>query len=122
MHMFEPRMPVSIAIWPDAVSGSMLAMKNGDTVRAPLVRPLLEVLHEQVRTAAARAEDDADVVAVVVVDLEARVGERLLGRGDAEDDVAIGAPDGLEVHPLRAVEVVDLTGRPGPRRATGPSA
>ena len=36
MHMFEPRMPVSIAICPDAVSGSMLAMKNGDTVRAPL--------------------------------------------------------------------------------------
>ncbi len=37
MHMFEPRMPVSMAIWPDAVSGSMLAMKKGLTVRAPLV-------------------------------------------------------------------------------------
>ena len=35
MHMFGPRMPVSIAIWPDAVSGSMLAMKNGLTDRAP---------------------------------------------------------------------------------------
>ena len=86
----------------------MLAMKNGDTVRAPLVLPLLDVLHEQVRAAAATAEDDADVVAVVVGDLEARVGQRLLGRRDAHDDVAIGAADGLEVHPLRAVEVVDL--------------
>ena len=55
-----------------------------------------------------RAEDDADVVAVVVCDLEAGVGERLLGRGDAEDDVLVRAPDGLEVHPLRGVEVVDL--------------
>ena len=26
MHMFGPRIPVSIAIWPDAVSGSMFAM------------------------------------------------------------------------------------------------
>ncbi len=37
MHMFGPRMPVSMAIWPDAVSGSMLAMKKGLTVRAPFV-------------------------------------------------------------------------------------
>ena len=37
MHMFGPRMPVSIAIWPDAVSGSMLAMKKGLTARAPFV-------------------------------------------------------------------------------------
>jgi hypothetical protein len=34
-HMLWPRMPVSIAIWPDAVSGSMLAMKNGLTNREP---------------------------------------------------------------------------------------
>ena len=50
MHMFEPRMPVSIAIWPDAVSGSMLAMKNGLTVRAPFVSASFStVLHQQVR-------------------------------------------------------------------------
>src|SRR4029450_1911367 len=36
-HMFGPRMPVSMAIWPEAVSGSMLAMKKGLTVRAPFV-------------------------------------------------------------------------------------
>ncbi len=33
MHMFGPRAPSSMAIWPDAVSGSMLAMKNGLTDR-----------------------------------------------------------------------------------------
>ena len=37
MHMFGPRMPVSMAIWPEAVSGSMLAMKNGLTERGPFV-------------------------------------------------------------------------------------
>ena len=53
MHMFEPRMPVSIAIWPDAVSGSMLAMKNGRHRARAAVPPLLEVVHQQVRAAAA---------------------------------------------------------------------
>ena len=56
----------------------------------------------------ARCRGVADVVAVVVVDLEAGVGQRLLGGGHTQDDVAVGAADGLEVHPLRAVEVVDL--------------
>ena len=37
MHMFGPLMPSSMAIWPDAVSGSMLAMKNGLTDFAPFV-------------------------------------------------------------------------------------
>ena len=36
-HMFGPLMPSSIAIWPDAVSGSMLAMKKGLTDFAPFV-------------------------------------------------------------------------------------
>ena len=33
MHMLGPLAPSSMAIWPDAVSGSMLAMKNGLTER-----------------------------------------------------------------------------------------
>ena len=37
MHMLAPRAPVSMAIWPEAVSGSMLAMKNGLTSRGPFV-------------------------------------------------------------------------------------
>jgi len=106
--MFEPRMPVSMAIWPDAVSGSMLAMKNGDTVRAPLLFHLSTFSMSRYGPPPPGTEDDADVVAVVVSDLETRVRERLPGRGDAHDDVAVGAPDRLEVHPLRAVEVVHL--------------
>ncbi len=35
--MLWPRIPVSIAIWPDAVSTSMLAMKNGLTSRGPFL-------------------------------------------------------------------------------------
>ena len=37
MHMLGPLAPVSMAIWPDAVSGSMLAMKKGLTDLGPFV-------------------------------------------------------------------------------------
>ena len=47
MHMFGPRAPGSMAIWPDAVSGSMLAMKNGLTdLRALRLHGLDGVGHE----------------------------------------------------------------------------
>ena len=65
MHMLAPRAPVSMAIWPDAVSGSMLAMKNGLTRRGPFVSHGLDGFHHQARAADAGAEDDADVVAVL---------------------------------------------------------
>src|SRR6185436_5160588 len=58
--------------------------------------------------AGARAEDDADVLAVRVVDLEARVGDGLLRRGDAEMHLVLAAADGLGVHPGGRLEVVDL--------------
>ena len=53
-----------MAIWPDAVSGSMLAMKNGLTERAPFVSQVSMAVHHQLGAADAGAEVDADVVAV----------------------------------------------------------
>ena len=64
--------------------------------------------HER-RAADAGAEDDADVLGVVRVDDEPGVGQGLLGGGHAEDDVLVRATDGLEVHPVLWLEVVDLT-------------
>ena len=110
MHMFGPRMPVSMAIWPDAVSGSMLAMKNGLTARAPLVSQVSRLSIISFGPPPPEPKIDADVVAVVVGDLEAGVGQRLLGGRDAEDDVAVGPADLLEVHPGVRIEVVDLAG------------
>ncbi len=44
------------------------------------------------------------------VDDEPGVGQGLLGGGHAEDDVLVRATDGLEVHPVLGLEVVDLAG------------
>ena len=85
-------------------------MKNGLTARGPFVVPGLLVVHHELGAAAARAEVDPDVVAVGVGHLQAGVGERLLGRRHAEDDVAVGPADLLEVHPGVRVEVGDLAG------------
>jgi hypothetical protein len=41
MHMFGPFAPTSMAIWPEAVSGSMLAMKKGLTDFGPRVSRVL---------------------------------------------------------------------------------
>ncbi len=110
MHMLGPLAPSSMAIWPEAVSGSMLAMKKGLTDLGPLVSQGADGLGHERRAADAGAEDDADVLGVVGVDDEPGIGQRLLGRGHAEDDVLVGATDGLEVHPVLGLEVVDLTG------------
>ena len=108
MHMLEPLAPVSMAIWPEAVSGSMLAMKKGLTDLGPLVCEGRDGLVHERRATDAGAEDDADVLGVVGVDDEPGVGQGLLGGGHAEDDVLVRATDGLEVHPVLGLEVVDL--------------
>ena len=66
------------------------------------------VVDHQLLAAGARAEHDADLGPVRVVDLEARVGDRLLRGGDAEVHLALAAADGLGVHPVGGVEVADL--------------
>ncbi len=62
----------------------------------------------QLLAARSRPEDDTDVFAVRVGDLEAGVDERLLCRGHAEVHARLAAADGFRVHPLRGIEVADL--------------
>ncbi len=54
-----------MAIWPEAVSGSMLAMKKGLTDLGPLVGQRADGLLHERRATDAGAEDDADVLGVV---------------------------------------------------------
>ena len=58
--------------------------------------------------AAAGVDDDRDVVAVVVADLEPGVVDRLSRRRDRELREAAHAPRLLEVHPVLRVEALDL--------------
>ena len=99
-----------MAIWPDAVSGSMLAMKKGLTALAPFVSSVS--MASAMRPGPPTPEPKMTPIssAFSSVDLEARIDQGLLGGGDTEDDVLVGAAHGLEVHPLLGVEVVDLTG------------
>jgi hypothetical protein len=71
--------------------------------------PDLLVRNEEALTAAAGAVDHADVVVVFVGDFQARIGERLLGRGNREVDGRVGPAGVLEVHELARVEVLDLS-------------
>ena len=70
--------------------------------------PTLLVGDEQALAAAPRTEDDADVVVVLFVDLQAGIGHGHLRRRDREVHGRLGPPGVLEV-PVRVdVEVVDL--------------
>ena len=104
-------MPVSMAIWPEAVSGSMLAMKKGLTDLGPFVLSVSTA--SAMRPGPPTPEPKTMPMSSELSprDLEAAVGHRLLGAGDAEDDVLVGPSDGLEVHPVLRLEVVDLAGR-----------
>ena len=85
-------------------------MNVGATVRLPRSwRADVVVDHELLATGAG-AEHDADLGAVLVGQLEAGIGERLLGRGDAEVQARLAAAGGLRVHPVAGREVVDLAG------------
>ena len=66
-----------------------------------------------VLAAGARAEDHADLGAVLVGELKPGIGERLLGRGDPEMHARLAAPGGLGIHPVGGVEVVDLAAELG---------
>ena len=120
MHMFGPRAPSSMAIWPDAVSGSMLAMKNGLTDRGRGLHRLDGVRHEP-RSAHARAEVDPHVVAF---------GRRSPSPASATACLAAATPNTTflsvrrtalkSIHAV-SVEVVDLAGRPAVDPSPGPS-
>ena len=64
----------------------------------------------QLLAAGARAEDDPDLLAVLVGDLEAGVGERLLAGGDAEVDATIS----LRRTALGSIQSVALKSRTSP--------
>ena len=113
-HMLWPIAPVSMAIIPEQLSVSALAMNVGATVRGP--RSLAsshEVVEHQRLPAGARPEDDPDLGPVLVGDLEARIGQRLLRGGDAEVHARLAPPGGLRVHPVGRHEVVDLAAELG---------
>ena len=84
MQTLWPIAPVSIASIPDAESTRALAMNVGGTPPRALLVEVDPGVDHQLLAARAGAEDDADLLAVLVGDLEAGVGERLLAGGDAE--------------------------------------
>ena len=100
-----------MAIWPDAVSGSMLAMKNGLTERGPSSSMVSMASTMNPGPPTPEPKTTPTSSAVRGVDVQARVRRCLLGCGDPEHDVLVRAPDGLEVHPGVGVEIVDLAGR-----------
>jgi hypothetical protein len=89
--------PVSIAIMPEQLSTSALAMKVGATARLP--------------RSCAGPEHHADLGAVLVGQLEARVSQRLLCGRDAEMHARFAAADRLRIHPGLGVEVAHLAGK-----------
>ena len=113
MQMLWPMAPVSMAIIPEVESTRPLAMNVGGTARGPRSWSVAPGLDHELLAAGAGAEDDADLLAVRVVDLEARVGDRLLGGRHAVLEADLGPPDRLGVEPRERVEVVDLAGRLG---------
>ena len=100
MQMLWPIAPVSIAIIPDVESTRALAMNVGGDAFGPFSRSGRSFDH-QLLAAGPRAEHDADVGPVGIVDLEPGVGERLLRGRDAVVHLALAAPDRLRIHPLR---------------------
>ena len=85
-------------------------MNVGVTARGPLRSSEVMVVDHQLLAAGPAAEDDADLLAVLVGDLEARVGDGLLGRRDAELGARLGPPGLLGIEPVERVEVLDLAG------------
>ena len=118
MHTLWPIAPVSMAIIPErAVDERVGDERRRDGPRALLVERHVVVDH-QLLAAGARAEDDADLGPVLVGQLEAGVGQRLLAGGDPEVQARLAAARGLGVHPLLGVEVAGPRRRPWPRTVT----
>ena len=84
--------------------------RRRDAVGALLVEDPVTVDHESLATGT-RSEDDPDLGAILIVDLEPGIGQGLLGCGHPEVDVALTAPCGLRVHPIGRLEAVNLAGR-----------
>ncbi len=93
-------------------------MNVGVTEARALALEEVVVVDHQLLAAGAAAEDDADVRPVLVGDLEARVGDGLLGRGDAELGARLGPPGLLRIEPVERVEALDLAGGLGRIRLT----
>ncbi len=110
MHRLCPIAPVSMAIIPEVESGRALAMNVGATVRGPRSRRASTFSIISDWPPAPVPKIDPDLLAVRVADLEARVGQGLLGGRDAVVDRGLAAAGGLRVHPVGGHEVVDLAG------------
>src|SRR6185437_5229240 len=82
---------------------------RGDSAVSAVMQRYVVVDH-QLLTAGTRAEDHADLGAILVGELEAGVRERLLPGSDAEMQTRLAAASGLGIHPFLRVEVLDLTG------------
>jgi hypothetical protein len=93
--------PVSIAIIPEAESTRALAL---------LVEDPVAVDHESLATGTG-SEDHPHLGAILVVDLEPGIGQRLLRCSDPEVDIALAPTCGLGVHPVGRFEAVHLAGR-----------
>ena len=76
----------------------------------PLLLPAHLVLNEEPLPASARAEDDADLFAVRVGDLEPRVAQGSLRRGHTPVNLGAGAANLLGVEELGDVKVLHLAG------------
>ena len=81
--------------------------EGADALAALLQEDSLAVGHVA-DAATAGIDDDRDLVAVGVGDLEARVGDRLSGGSDGDLAESAHAPRLLEVHPGRRIEALDL--------------
>src|SRR6188472_4535110 len=98
--MLWPRMPYSMATWPDGESGSICGMRNGDTRRAPRSTRIIWF-------SSSRPIPPIHVTSdVAVVAEEPGVPQRLTGGCDREVRRAVMAPGVLRVHVVRGVEAL----------------
>ena len=107
---FGPRAPIWIDTKPAAMSVMNMVMKKGLTRSGPLSKSTAELVVTGGETADAGADDHADVVGVLVGDLESCIVEGLACRRHRIVDEAIVAAHIFAVEVRASVKVLDLGG------------
>ena len=113
MQKFGPCSPYSIEISPLAMLLISIGMVKGETRPGPLSTHVAVLILERLQPADAAADDDAEALAIRLLDIDAAVCHRHLRGGHRELREAVGAPDVLRViEEILRLEIAHLAGEP----------